>query len=168
VLLASRPRFAGTRGRRARGDDLRACRRGQRLDRIVAAPPADELRDDRGIERRAPVGHAPDRARELVDVGDPVLEHVADSLGVVCEQLERVVRLDVLGQHQHADVLVLRANRLRRGQSLVGVARRHADIDDPASTFGYASPTTEVSARINATSCSRPRNLRLELNARAS
>src|SRR5262245_24889895 len=110
-------------------EDLALTRR-QGRDRVVAAPPADELRHDRGVERRAAVRNAADRARELPDVGDSVLEQVADPLRVVREQLQRVVRLDVLREDEHADVLVLRANGLRRGQALVGVVRRHPDVDD--------------------------------------
>src|SRR5262245_14662351 len=107
-----------------------ALTRGQPRDRVVASPPADELRDDRRVQRRASVGHAADRARELVDVGDTVLQQVPDSLGVVREQLHRVVRLDVLGQDEDADLRMLLANRLRRGEALVGVARGHPDVDD--------------------------------------
>ena len=66
------------------------------------AAAADELRDDRRVERRAALGDAPHRGGELVDVGDAVLEQVADALGAVGEQLERVARLDVLREHEHA------------------------------------------------------------------
>ena len=53
--------------------------------------------------RRAAVGHPADRADELGDVADPVLEQVADALGRVGEQLHRQAELDVLREHEHAD-----------------------------------------------------------------
>ena len=46
------------------------------------------------------------------------------------EQVERVGLLHVLGEHEHRGARVLRADRARRAQALVGVGRRHADVDD--------------------------------------
>ena len=43
--------------------------------------PADELADDRRVERRAALGDAAHGGGELVDVGDAVLEQIADALG---------------------------------------------------------------------------------------
>ena len=60
-----------------------ALARSQLGQRVVAPAAADELRDDRRIERRAALGDAANRGRELVDVGDPVLEQVADALGAL-------------------------------------------------------------------------------------
>ena len=56
------------------------------------APPADELRDDRRVERRAALGDAAHGRAELVEVGHAVLEQVADALRAVGEQLQRVAR----------------------------------------------------------------------------
>ena len=107
-----------------------ALARGQLVDGVVAAPPADELRDDRRVERRAALPHTPDRGGELAHVGDPVLEQVADALGALGEQLHRVRRLDVLGEDEHADLRIRLADLLRGPEAFVRVRRWHADVDD--------------------------------------
>ena len=58
-----------------------ALARRQLGERVVLAAAADELRDDLGVERRAALADAPHRRGELLHVGDPVLEQVADALG---------------------------------------------------------------------------------------
>jgi ActR/RegA family two-component response regulator len=55
-------------------------------------------------------GHPPDRVDEVVHVADAVLQQVADALGVVAQQLRREPRLQVLGEHQHADARLLLAD----------------------------------------------------------
>src|SRR6185503_1329457 len=66
-----------------------ACR--QVFQRIVAgARAADELLDDERVEHRASLRDALDARRELAQVGDPLLEEVADSLAPLREELERV------------------------------------------------------------------------------
>ncbi len=42
----------------------------------------------------------------------------------------RVARLNVLGEHEHADVGMLGPDPLRGDEALVGVRRRHADVGD--------------------------------------
>ena len=81
-----------------------ALARRERVDGVVAAAAADELGDDRRVERRAALPHAPYGGGELAHVGDAVLEQVADSLGAFGEELHRVRRLDVLREHEHADI----------------------------------------------------------------
>jgi hypothetical protein len=90
-----------------------ALARGEVADRVVAAVPADELADDGRIERRAALGHAAHGRGELLDVGDPVLQQVADALGAVRKQLHRVAGLDVLGQDEDARAGVALADLLR-------------------------------------------------------
>ena len=107
-----------------------ALARGQRLQRVLAAAAAEQQRDDLGIERRAAAGDAAHRVGEGVDVGDAVLEQVAGALGRLREQLDRVGLLDVLGEHEHADVGVVGADLVRGAQALVGVGGRHPDVDD--------------------------------------
>ncbi len=106
-----------------------ALARRELRQRVVAAAAAHQLRDDRRIERRAALGDAAHGGGELVDVRDAVLEQVAHALGRVLQQLERVGRLDVLREDEHADGRPLGADRLRRNQALVRVRRRHADVD---------------------------------------
>ena len=91
---------------------------------------AEHLRDDLGVERRAAAADAAHRVGERVDVGDPVLEQVAEPLGALGEQLARVGDLDVLGEHEDADLGQLGADLARRPQALVGVGRRHPHVDD--------------------------------------
>src|SRR5262249_18968166 len=103
----------------------------QVVDRIVAgAATADELRDDGRIEDGASVADPLDGVGELGQVGDSVLQQVADPAGVISQQLERVARADVLGQHEHAELRVACAQLPRRPQALVRVGRRHADVHD--------------------------------------
>ena len=91
---------------------------------------ADEAVDDLGIERGAAGRDAFDRLDEVGDVPHAILEQVADSRGVVSDELEHVRRLDVLREHEYGDRRV-RAPDLRGGdQPVVRVPRRHADVDD--------------------------------------
>src|SRR3954468_4873409 len=79
-------------------------------DRVVAAAPADELRHDAGIERRAAFGDAPYSRDEVSEVVHPVFEQVADPFGAFLQQLERVALLDVLGEDEHGRAWVLLAD----------------------------------------------------------
>ena len=113
-----------------------------------------------GSITRLALGDPAQRVDEHRDVEDALLEQVADALGVLLEQPQRVARLDVLGEHQHADVGVLGADPLRRDQALVGVGRRHPDVDDrgvraaragpAAAALGVAAwPTTSTPASVS-------------------
>ena len=61
---------------------------------------------------------------------DAVLQQVADALGALGEEVERVLRLDVLREDEHAGRRMLLADLPRRAEALVGVRRRHPDVDD--------------------------------------
>ncbi len=55
---------------------------GETLERVVArSAAADELVDDCGVEDRSAVTDAVDAGGELVQVGDTLLEQVADAVG---------------------------------------------------------------------------------------
>src|SRR5207237_1137979 len=71
-----------------------------------------------------------DRAGELGDGGGTVLEQVPDAFRARGQEIERVFGLDVLRQHDDAGAGVLLANLARGTQALVGVRRRHPDVDD--------------------------------------
>ena len=60
----------------------------------------------------------------------PVLEQIAGASLVSLEQPERVLRLDVLGEDEHADGGMPFAQLLRGGEAFVGVRRRHPNVDD--------------------------------------
>src|SRR3954452_4027825 len=107
-----------------------ALARRELAERVGAAAPADELRDDLGIERGAARGDALYRRDELVHVRDAVLEEVAEPLGAVLEQLERVLRLEVRGEDEDAGLRPVRADRLRRQDGPLRTGRRHADVHD--------------------------------------
>jgi hypothetical protein len=62
------------------------------------------------VDHGPPAGDPVERVDEFVDVGDPVLEQVADSSGSVAEKFHGVVGLDVLRQHQDTHVCVLGAD----------------------------------------------------------
>ena len=79
--------------------------------------------------------HSPSSMRRsastsTASVGHALLEQVADALGRLLEQPQRVARLEVVGEHEHADVGVLAADLLRGDEPVVGVAGRHADVED--------------------------------------
>ena len=105
-------------------------------ERIVAATAPDELRDDGRVERRAALGDAAHGRAELVDVRDAVLEQVADALGAVGEQVERMGFLGVI-EADGAGVAALA--RAVGAETIVGV--------DPIS-LGVLAPPGEWGADI--------------------
>ena len=83
-------------------EDLALARR-EALERVLAPAAAEQQRDDLGVERRAALGDAPDRVGEAVEVGDAVLEQVAEPVGAVGEQLQRVAPSSTTcDEHEHA------------------------------------------------------------------
>ena len=103
---------------------------GQRVERAVVAAAAEHLGDDLGVEDRAAVVDTPHRVDEAVDLGDPVLEQVADALAARGQQVDRVVLLDVLREDEDPGLRQLLADRRRRPQAVVGVVGGHPDVDD--------------------------------------
>ena len=88
---------------------------GQDRDRVGVPGGAQELGDHFGVQRRPPDATRTERLDEVADVGDPVLEQVADPGRIVGQQLGRVAGLDVLREQQDAQALVWsRAARGRR------------------------------------------------------
>ena len=75
-----------------------ALARREAVERVVAAAPAEHVGDDRRVEHRAAGGDAPDGVGEAAEVGHAVLEQVADALGVVADQVDRVALLGVLAR----------------------------------------------------------------------
>lgn len=84
---------------------------------------------DGRVERRAPVAHPADGGGELGDVGDAVLQEVADTVDALGEQLGRQPDLDVLGEHEDAHERPPPPDLPGRPQPLVGEGRRQADVD---------------------------------------
>src|SRR3954453_3562301 len=97
--------------------------------RVLPPTAPDEACDDFGIECRAAFPDPTHAVNEALDVRDAVLEQVADALRVVGQQLERVGLLDVLREHEHAGLRLLGTDGRGRPQTLVGLRRRHPDVD---------------------------------------
>ena len=79
----------------------------------------DDGRVDDGLALRDPT----QRVDEDGNVKDALLEQVADALGMLFEQPQRVAGLHVLREDQNADIGVLGANALGGDEALVGVRR---------------------------------------------
>ena len=107
-----------------------ALARRELLQRVVAAAPAEHARDDGRVQRRAARRDARDGVREAREVAHPVLEQVADARGAVADQVERVALVGELGEHEHADVRLARADLDRGAQPVVRVVGRHLHVDD--------------------------------------
>jgi hypothetical protein len=95
-----------------------------------AAAPAHEARDDLRVEGGAALGDPLDGVDELGHVAHAVLEQVPDAGGVVAHELEHVGRLEVLGEDEDRDGRMGAADLRGGHEPVVGVAGRHADIDD--------------------------------------
>ena len=85
------------------------------IGRLRGQQPLDDLR----VQRGPAAGDLVQRADQLLDLGDPLLEQVPEPGDAVGEQVERVVRLDVLRQHHHAGARVLGADPLGGVDALV-------------------------------------------------
>ena len=86
----------------------------------------DHLRVQRGAAGRDPV----QRLDEVAGTDDAVLQQVPDAGRVVVQELARVAGLDPLGEHEYRRFRMRPADRERGAQALVGVRRRHPDVDD--------------------------------------
>src|SRR5579871_2276082 len=76
------------------------------------------------------LGDAGERVDEVADVGHPVLEQVTCPGRGAGEQFGGRPRLDVLGEHQHADLGEVLVDLLGGAQPLIGVRGRHPHVDD--------------------------------------
>ena len=103
---------------------------GELVERPLRAPRAHQPRHDRRVDHALALVDPAQRVDQHREVGHALLEQVADALGRVLEQPQRVARLEVVGEHEHADVGVLAADLLRGDEPVVGVAGRHADVED--------------------------------------
>jgi hypothetical protein len=88
----------------------------------------DQALDDLGVERRPPARHPADRAREQRQIPHPILQQVANALGALADQLERISGFQVLRENYDADVGKARAYFSCRAQPIVGVPRRHLNV----------------------------------------
>ena len=107
-----------------------ALARREVVERVLPAAAAEHPRDHLGVERRPAAARPSDRLDEVAEVGDAVLEQVADAARVVADELGHEALDEVLGEHEHADLGLLAPDLDRRPQPVVGEVRRHPDVDD--------------------------------------
>ena len=88
----------------------------------------DQRLDDLRVEDRAAARDLVQRADQLVDVGDPFLQQVAEPAGAVLQQVVGVVLLDELREHDDADLRMARADLLGRLDPFVRARGGHADV----------------------------------------
>src|SRR4051812_4686088 len=98
----------------------------QRPARAAAQHPPDDL----GIERAAAGGDTGDRIGERLDVADALLEQVPDAVGALADELERVLGLVVVGEHEHAGLRALTSQLDGRAEPVIRIARWHLDVDE--------------------------------------
>ena len=60
---------------------------------------------------------------------DPFLQQIAAALGTGLQEPQRVARVGMLAQHDHADMRMLLAELGRDSDPLVVPGRRHADVE---------------------------------------
>ncbi len=89
----------------------------------------DEAADQLGVDDHVAGGDAAYVAAERRQVGDPVLEQVADAAVELGHQPQGVVRLDVLRQEQQADLRGGGPDRGCRVEALGRVGRWHPQVD---------------------------------------
>src|SRR2546426_3537368 len=92
--------------------------------------PAHQLGHDRRVDGRSPVAHPTDHVGERVEIGDPVLEEVANTVGSELQEGEGMGGLDVLGEDQDVHVRMLLPDLPCGHQALNGMGGGHADVND--------------------------------------
>ena len=107
-----------------------ALPRSQFIKWVVHARPADEQRHDARIDDELARGDPADAGRELLKVLDAILEQVTGSPRAILDERERVVHLNVLREHQHADGGMSIPDGPSRHEPLVAMLGRHPDVDD--------------------------------------
>ena len=85
---------------------------------------------DLGVKHRSALSHPTHGVGEPTEIGDPVLQEIADPFGADGQQLERIVRLEIVGQHQHSGLRPPPPDLHGGAQPVIGVAGRHADVHD--------------------------------------
>jgi hypothetical protein len=116
--------------------DLALAVRQPRQRRGLVRPALEEPLHDLRIECRASSGHLLERAHQLVEVRHPFLEEVPQARHPVLQQVDRVVGLDILREHDDAHRWVLAADPPRRVDHGPGAATgtravRHLDPRAP-------------------------------------
>src|SRR5205807_3862788 len=100
------------------------------VERPLMATAPEHAPDHLRIESAAPARDARNGIPERIDVAHALLQQVADALCAVTDEVQRVVLLVVLGEHQHTGLGQQAPQLERRTQSVVCPARWHLDVDD--------------------------------------
>src|SRR2546421_10797076 len=100
------------------------------VERPLMATAPEHASDYLRIESAAPVRDARNGVPERIDVAYALLQQVADALCTVADEVQGVVLLVVLGEHQHTGVGQQAPQLERRTQPVVGPSRWHLDVDD--------------------------------------
>ena len=85
--------------------------------------------DDLGVQDGAAGRHLADGAQEPLGIAETLLQQVGQALGAVSEELERVLRVVVLGEHHDPEVRVLGPQLEGEVDALGREARGHADVE---------------------------------------
>lgn len=104
--------------------------RGQVIEGVVHAGPADHARDHIRVQRRPAAGDAPHGIDEQLGVRYLLLEQVAGSLGAASDEVQRVLVIQKLGEHQHADLRMAGSDGQSRLKSIVAEVRWHLDVGE--------------------------------------
>ena len=89
-----------------------------------------ELRDDVGVDDGAAVSRRGGRVEELVELHDAVLEQVAEALGDVARRASARSRASTTCESTSTPTSGCSARIVAAALALVGMGRRHADVDD--------------------------------------
>ena len=98
-------------------------------ERVDAAPSGHQLAHDEWVDHAFPRSDAAQGVGEGRYVEDPFLHEVPHRPGLVLEQRQDEVDLDVLAQDHHGRARPPLADHRRRAQALVRVRRWHADVE---------------------------------------
>lgn len=123
---------------------------GEQAGRAGGAGAAKEAGDDRRVNHALALMYASERVGQDTHAGHAFLEQVADPARVLLDQPHRVVRLKMVGGDEHLDIGMRGADFLSSDEALVGVSRRHLDIDDRdvgAREFDFPGLEQRVAAK---------------------
>jgi hypothetical protein len=103
---------------------------GQGVEWVVFAASADHERNDLRVKRRSAIRDATHGIGEGLDVGDAILEQIANAACVLADEVKRVGLVAKLREHEDPGVRVGAPNLDGRSQPIIGVVRRHLHIHD--------------------------------------
>jgi hypothetical protein len=94
------------------------------------APAVHQPGHDRRVDDAFTFRDAVERVGQHRDVRHPLLQQVSDALGVLLDEPRGVPHLEVLRQHEHADVGMGAADAVGGHQPFVRLRRWHPDVHD--------------------------------------